>query len=119
MLLGSFGHVIPSTDSDGGEGQSEGLDEPFDDLTLAQKQALGDSPVLTHVSGRNAEQTDDGMAWQWAVRAGGSKWEYGGGIYESGNDISLDSSGNSIIIGNFYESASFGGNGVSSVGEHD
>ena len=44
MLLGPFGHVIPTIDSTEGVKQDEGLGSAFDDLTLEQQQALENIP---------------------------------------------------------------------------
>jgi hypothetical protein len=114
MLLGPLGHVIPSTDSGGREGQDEGSDSTFDDLTPAQKHALGDSPVLSHASGRNAEQIDDGMGWGWAVKAGGLRDVPGGG-----HGIAVDSSGNAYVTGYFAGTVNFVSNYLSSNGYDD
>ena len=50
--------------------------------------------------------------WQWAVKAGGSGYDFGLGI-------SIDANCNSYVTGRFESTATFGGTTVSSSGEHD
>jgi hypothetical protein len=113
VLLGPFGHVIPSTDSGEGEGQSKGLGEPFDDLTTVQQQVLATQTVLPHVSGRTAGVAEDVDLWEWVTRAGVSDEDaFGGGV-------AVDSSGNAYVTGKFKGSADFGFTTLSSSGDTD
>ncbi len=52
--------------------------------------------------------------WQWARCAGGSAWDYAGGIDYNTSTIATDANGNSFITGTFNGTAAFGTVSISS-----
>jgi len=56
---------------------------------------------------------DTGGNWQWATKAGGSDWDYGG------DAITLDNAGNCYVIGSFEGTSVFGSYSLTSSGAED
>ena len=65
----------------------------------------GDSDIFV------AKISSSGL-WQWAVKAGGSQ-------EDEGNGITVDSSGNALVTGSFYRTATFDSTTLTSSGKDD
>ena len=68
--------------------------------------------TATGISDVFVAKLDPSGNWLWVVQAGGTDWDFG-------YDIALDGAGNAYVTGDFYETATFGSQTLTSSGSID